>query len=445
MAIALRQFNRMKKAYTLFWSGVLVLASTRGALVYHLGLSPNTTYTVSAMLLVCFGLISFWNLLNNRVDKSLVKLKNAIIINIFLLSVYSIVTISLLGTGEVGIVYLFAIFPIIFTIVKYDKYLLEGIVHAITAITAFGVYIISLIGISGDYYELVKVQQMLRPDEVTVSRIGENLLSFGYQGSNHDAGNILAMCSIFYLCKTINACGFSRFIYMILFSMLFFLALLTGSATNITVMIGFISIVAMTIANTMPRKVAGISIIIFGFFLIPLLNKNIVDIFYFADKYGYQDTLPGGGIFNYLDTTSIFNSLFSILFGFGYVLQVPLINSEVGFIKLLVQVGLFPALFSMFIVFSPVYYLYVFRRSVNNRARAIRKFHSASSFNNITSIDRSHLRQLTLSAMPVLCGTLTLLHYGSLFRVTSIGLFCVFMALFYKKYISFSSSLRNEM
>ena len=41
-----------------------------------------------------------------------------------------------------------------------------------------------------------------------------------------------------------------------------------------------------------------------------------------------------------------------------------------------------------------------------------------------------------MMAMPVLTGFLTLVHYGSVFRITSIRLFCVFLAMFLREYLS---------
>jgi len=423
----------MKKRIILFWSAVLILVSIRGALIYHFGLNPDTTYAVSALLLVCFGLISFKNILYNPVDKSLEKLKNAVIINFYLLSFYFITVSIFQGTITIGVVYEFAIFPIIFTIIRYNKFILEGIVHLIAIITAFGVFLIFLIGQTKGYYELIHVIQIFRGEVGTVSRIGKFLLPFGYQGSNHDAANILAMCSIFYLYKVINIHGFNRLIYIVMFSVLFFIVLLTGSASNIVIMIAFIGVMIMISANTLPRKIAVISCITLASFLILHYYVNVVDLLYFTNKFISQDKLAGGGILNSLDAKSIFFSSFSILFGFGYLLEVPLIHSEVAFIKLLVGFGFFPFLILMFVIFSPIYYIYIFKKASIEQSKKNPDFQSSSSSKDISRDSRVHLRQLIFLAMPVLCGAITLVHYGSLFRVTSIGLFCVFMALFFRQ------------
>jgi hypothetical protein len=45
--------------------------------------------------------------------------------------------------------------------------------------------------------------------------------------------------------------------------------------------------------------------------------------------------------------------------------------------------------------------------------------------------------RLVISAMPCLLGALPPLHYGPPFSVTSVGLFCVVLALFYGQFIEF--------
>jgi hypothetical protein len=435
----------MKKITTLFWCSVLILAPTRGALVYYFGLNPNNIYAVSSALLTIFGLISFRNMLKNPVDKSLVKLRNATVINCCLLGFFSIAYIVLQGPDKFVLMYQFIIFPIIFTLVKYNKVVLENIVHTIAAVTAFGVYVIYLIGISEGYDSLVNIQKSLYPNE-TIGTTGVNFLIGGYLGSNHDAANILVMCSTFYLSNTLKAHGFSQFLYLMLFFTLFGITLLTGSTSNISVFIACFFMAVFIWTKTIQNGMMLALFVIIGYVLFLQYNDDISNVLYFTDKFMNQKELDeaGGGIFKSLDAVSIFESLHSVFVGFGYVLQVPMIDSEIAFIKLLVVYGILPFLLLMSIIFSPLYYINAFRKRINNQARLISTSTSAPLFGNfIRSEQMHHLRQLVLSAMPLLCGALTLLHYGSLFRVTSIGLFCVFMALFYKEYIAYTLCLQN--
>jgi hypothetical protein len=58
-------------------------------------------------------------------------------------------------------------------------------------------------------------------------------------------------------------------------------------------------------------------------------------------------------------------------------------------------------------------------------------------------VREKHLKRLIIATFPILTGTLSLLHYGSLFRITSIGLFCLLITLFYKKYLDLSTNFDN--
>lgn len=196
----------MKHRYTqYFWSFVLVLASVRGAFVYHLGLPPNMIYTLTCILLICFGLLSFRSMLANKGDKSLVLLRNAVKINSLLIGFYMLVSMVAISLNQYSIAYLFAVFPIIFTLIKYEDRLLNSIVYTIMLITVFGVVYFYNIGISEGFDAIEAANLTLRPGELSYSRIGENLLPAGYQGDHHDAANILVMCGVFILSKSILA------------------------------------------------------------------------------------------------------------------------------------------------------------------------------------------------------------------------------------------------
>jgi hypothetical protein len=164
------------------------------------------------------------------------------------------------------------------------------------------------------------------------------------------------------------------------------------------------------------------------------VGNDATDVLVVAKKLNDQSDLEAGGVFNSLDSSSIFGSLLAIGFGFGNIIRVPLLSSEVAFVKLLVGLGMVPFMILMFILFSPFYYVYLYSRRVAAARGASRSLpHTLPLAPSAAS--RANLRKLTLSAMPALSGALTLAHYGSLFRVTSIGLFCVMLATFYQDYL----------
>ena len=419
-----------------FWSFVIVLAAVRGAFVYHLGLPPNTVYTLSSALLVCFGLLSFRSMWMTKADKSLISLRKAIKVNALLMGFYTLVSMVAISLDQYAMAYLFAIFPIIFALVRYDERLLNGIVYAVTLVTVFGVVYFYNMGISGGFDAIEATNLTLRPGELSYSRIGENLLPAGYQGSHHDAANILVMCSAFLLSKALLAFSVrNRFLYFSAYLLVLFVTLLTGSSANIIVLIGVSGLGLMFYAKKHPYVVA--LVFCCALLSLPFILDSLADYTYFYEHARYsQSDLDGGGMFNSLDLNSIIASFHAIIFGFGYVLKVPMMHSEIAFVKGLISVGFIPFLILMFICFSPLYYIHKLRKNGKAQARLLRCYNPEITTANFIKISRTYQFRLIIIAMPAFAGTMTLLHYGSLFRVTSVGLFCVLLALFFKEYLA---------
>ncbi len=425
----------MKNKYTqYFWSFVIVLASVRGAFVYHLGLPSNMAYIVTGVLLVCFGLLSFPTMWVTKTDQALVLLKKAIKVNALLTGFYTLVSMVAISLDQYAMAYSFAIFPIIFTLVRYDVRLLNGIVYAITLVTVVGVFYFYNMGISGGFDEIQDAHAKLR-DEFDYSRIGENLLPAGYQGKHHDAANILVMCGVFFLSKSMLSKGMIRYFTLAIYCLILYSALLTGSASNTVVMLAVSAFCLLLFVKKNPYFIAFTAFCVLLF--LPTLVDFLADKTYFYEKASYdQSELEGGGIFNALDINSILASFHTILFGFGYVLEVPMIYSEISFVKGLVAIGLIPFLVFMFICFSPLYYIHKFRKKGKAQARVLRHHDPGISTANFIKTSRAYQLRLIIIAMPAFAGTMTMLHYGSLFRITSVGLFCVLLALFYKEYLA---------
>lgn len=415
-----------------FWSFVVILASTRGAFVFHLGLPPNLTYQLTSVLLILFGLLAFHSMLINRGVKSFVLLRNLIIINFIFIGIISTIYLINGGLENVSLFYLFSVFPIIFILLNYDERLLTSIVWVIALVTSFGVIYFYNIGISGGFEAIKAAHHILRPDKFAYSRIGDKLLPFGYQGNHHDAANILVICSSFFLIKLIIDSGFKKnLLYLAALCLTIFSVLLTGSAAN-TLVLFFVSSITLIFSFKFNLYLISFIICFAPFFV---LNWNLfADYFYFFEKIRGHSQLENDGMFNSLDIESILSSAISVLMGFGSILEVPMIHSEVAFIKLLVGLGFMPFSVLMLIVFSPLYYVVISRR-VNKAPDQLIIPYNSSEILHFKSIRRVCQKRLILSSMPVLTATLTLLHYGSFFRVTSIGLVCVLMALYFKEYL----------
>jgi hypothetical protein len=391
-----------------FWAFVVILASVRGVAVLHLDVPPSIVYNLSGSILLFFGIISTQTLLGKSLNNSPKLLRSAVKLNIIFLGFYMFAAMILIDVDQYSIAYSFAIFPIIFAMLEYEEGLLLKVVLIIATVTVLGVFYSYQIGISGGFEAVESFSLKLRPGELRYSRIGENLLPAGYQGNHHDASNILTMCAAFFLTKfMLDVNELKKYLYLSAYLIALFAALLSGSSANFIVLIIISCISFLFYAKKHPFEF---------FFIIAFSCLFVYSSFDSLGGYAYlfekasadQSELEGGGIFNSLDLNSIFYSMHSIIFGFGYIFDVPMIRSEVAFIKQLVGYGLAPFLILMTICFSPLYYIFRAKKSIRYR--------------------------LFIAAMPTFAGSLTLLHYGSLFRVTSIGLFCVLITLFFKEY-----------
>jgi hypothetical protein len=420
-----------------FWAFIIVLASVRGAFVYHLSVPPNELYIATGIMLIVFGLLSLRAMLASYSYSELALLNMLIKVNILFFGFYTLINIALKDVNYYAGAYQFLIFPIIFVLIKYDRKLLRLIINLISLITVVGIFYFYNIGVTGGFDAMKDSMLTLRPGELAYSRIGENLLPAGYQGDHHDAANIMVMCSLYFLSHAMTLkSGLSGLFYTVVYFICLFALILTGSAANIAIAI-FVSAFALIVyASNYPWRMA-----LYIFLFILIISQYVKDVshyLYFLEKFIDQRDLEGGGMFNSLNLDGLFSSLHSILFGFGDILEVPMINSEVAFIKQLVSIGIVPFLVFSFILFSPYFYLYKFDSKTNSKMRFLKMHRSMICSSAYSYYCRKSRYRLVMAAMPCLAGALTLLHYGSLFRVTSVGLFCVLLALFFSQYIEFS-------
>ena len=426
----------MKKKYShYFWSLIIVFASVRGAFVYHLGLPFRSTYLLSAVFLVIFGILSIRSLGVIRGESTFSTLRSAIKINIFFIGFFTVLTMVAVSIHEYSLAYSFMIFPTIFSLIKYEESQLNGIVYAIALISTYGVIYFYNLGILGGFEAIHEAHSKIR-GEFAYARIGEVLLPGGYQGSHHDASNILVMCGVFFLSKAlIEFDAKKKYLLFTIYLIIIFTTLLTGSAANIIVLGGVSSLALMIYVKKRPFVLA--LIVCFTLVVLPLITNKISSYTYFYEKASMdQSQLEGGGMFNSLDRNSIFLSFPAIIFGGGHILKVPMVYSEVAFVKILVGVGVIPFIVLIFICLSPFYYIRKYGKSSITEARQLIYHNPDISITTFLKDIRAQQFRLIILSMPIFAGTMTLLHYGSLFRVTSVGLYCVLHALFFKQYLT---------
>jgi len=436
-------------------SFIIVFASIRGAFVYHLGFPSSTTYTISALMVLGLGAFSLLGLVSSKLDVALVLFKNAVILNVmfFVFFIFATLLISV-GSGVsssswVSMFYFFLVFPTVFVFLRFDDKLLTRIVYIITFITVIGVFYFFNMGLSDGWEGIDRAHSILRPEQQDAGdRLGLYFLPFGYTGSHHDTAQILVMCAIFFLSKFfICSHGIKSLLYICCYFVILSATLLTGSAANVLVLL-FLSIVSLFYYIQKSPTTMLVSLILFItlFFLIAsvIVSMDLTELFKFAYVFTkFNPETMDEALWASLDVQSIKGSMVSVVFGFGETLNSPLILSEVAFVGLLSRFGLLSFVTLMVVGFSPIYYFFVFRL---NRSRCI-KFLKRNLAKNLTAdfIQDSRVQKFRLFnlAMPVLAGFLTLIHYGSVFRITSIGLICVLLSIFLKEYLRAHKSIES--
>jgi hypothetical protein len=238
------------------------------------------------------------------------------------------------------------------------------------------------------------------------------------------------MSTAFYFSKAIDTQNKYKYLFWVIFFICTTFTILTGSASNILAL--FIVLFFGTIFYAKKLILFIIPIIIYNF---DSIEKNL----YFLEKIKQdQSDLDSGGIFNSLNLNDFLNSLHSIIIGGGYYSHVPMMRSEVAFVKILISYGFVPFIILMFILFSPIYYCYLFSKNLKIKHYLL---HNKIESKNQFRTRKIFTKKLILATLPILTGVISLLHYGSLFRITSIGFFCILLAIFYKKYLDFDSSI----
>ena len=438
----------MKTTFThILCSFVVVFASIRGLFVYHLGFPSSITYTISALMALGLGVFSLLLLLRSRLDVPLVFFKNAVILNVIFFT-YFIFTSLLIAvaaggspSGLLSIIYFFLIFPTIFLFIRFDDKLLTYIVYIISVITVFGVYYFFNLALSSGIDSIIEAHQTLRPGGVAYSRLGLNLLPFGYAGSHHDTANILVMCGIFFLTKFfICNHGIKSLLYISCYIVILSATLLTGSAANVLVLI-LMSIVSLFyyIRKSPTTMLFSLSLLLALMVIIAtvIVSMDFTELFRLAYVFSkFNPETIDEALFASLDAQSVKDSMMSVVFGFGEPLNAPLIQSEVAFVSLISRFGILTFITLMVIGFLPIYYFCVFRLNRIRRIEFLKRNLSEYLTTHFILDSRVQKYRLFNLAMPVLAGSMTLIHYGSVFRITSILLFCVLFSIFLKEYLS---------
>jgi len=392
--------KRLNSAWS--WSIALVVAlgSIRGLLVIHFDISPLIVYRLTAACLLSLAIYG-WITRGWFKDPNLIWLKNLLKLNLLLGTVNVAIDAFLGAPPDFSVLYLYLAPYVVFLFLRVPSFYFNVAIIVITiAISASvtGNFVESLKGPEG-WNSVVAYNTKLRPDVPNAlgkSRTGDFYRASGYTGNPHDSANILGMVVSFFfirflLKKRVADLGLSL---LALVSMT-----MTQSATNILVAIFTLICFTAYIMIRSRKK----STYIYLFFALAVVAGviasygDIMDIF--------MARIEGGdweGMTRSLNMASLFSASPFLLAGHAYAFGSKAISTEIAFLKTVLQLGIVHAA----IVFGMM--LYPLFRLVKSRPFCIDALPSAAA---------------------IFFGFMSLLHYGSVFRVTSVFLFFVFFAI----------------
>lgn len=377
---------------------VLAFTSLRGWAVLNLNVPPEIVYGFSSILLISLAIYGFNCRLRIK-DSNLTSLRNLLIVNL-LMGIYYIAGTKFLG-GEIDIsvLYLYVLPYILFLFLRISAKKLHVGLFLIFVGISFSVidnFRIALTGADGLGY-LEAYNTKLRPLVFgAMSRTGDYLRVGGYTGSYHDSANILGMLGSYYYVKSLTDKNWLA----IMIAMIALLAMtFTQSAANI--ILTFFTCLMFTIYLAVKKPTLGMGILLLAItFMVAFIGATFPEVLVFTGRIGAASDWEGMG--NKLSLEVLLTPYFWL--GYGYAAGSEFINTEIGFLKGILQLGLVPACLLYWILLYPAY---VFLRS-KSRSIAPLPYLAAIVF-----------------------GFLSLAHYGSLFRVTNIAIFYAMYALFF--------------
>lgn len=377
---------------------VFVFCSLRGWAVLNLNLPTELVYGSSSLLLISLALYGV-KCRFKASDGGMSGLRSLLVINALMGIYYILGTVLLGGHLEISILYVYLLPYIVFLFVRVAVDKLHTGLFLIFVGISFSVidnFRISLNGVDGLLY-LEDYNTRLRPlIFAAMSRTGDYLRVGGYTGSYHDSANILGMLGSFYYISSIV----NRSMKHIIIAMIAFVAMaITQSAANIVIalLISFIFTVYIIAKKFTIRLLLLLLCITF---ILILITSTFPHVLVFTNRLGAEGDWEGMG--NKLGLEVLITSSFWL--GFGYSTGSEFIETEIGFLKAILQQGIISATLLFWILIYPGY---IFLRK------------------------KSQSFKLLPYLAAIIFGFSSLVHYGSLFRVTNIAIFYAMYALFF--------------
>lgn len=412
--LGLRDAPRWRSASYYLLTFIIVLGSVRGAIVLYLGLSTQIVYNGTAALLIILS--AYGCLKSGQVKKNpeLLFLKKLLLLNVFL----GIVNVGL--DVRFGIpfspsaFYLYLLPYVVFLFLRVPASYLNVAFTIITIAISYSVFdnfVETQKGLSG-YQDVFTYNMKLRPDTFeALSRTDEYYRAAGFTGNYHDSANILGMTgSFFFIRYLVRRKWFDLGLSVIaLYSLT-----LTQSATNIVVAI-FTCVIFTSYVLFFNRKIK--TFIVFGIMavVITVMLLNFSDVLTIFTKRFTEEAFSEEGILNQLNMDSLMSACMLFFSGHATGYGSKIINVEITHIKMLFQLGIVHAYILFWVLLYPILCFL-----------KVRSFCTA-----------------TLPAVAaIFFGFMSLLHYASLFRSTSILIFYAIYTICLADAINYNDSMR---
>ena len=392
----------------------IIILSIRGVIVLNSPLSANTVYITTAIIALILSTYGFIICRQYKNDE-LILLRNLLILN-GLLTVINVAVDFLLGAPFDPPTLYYSLGPyIVFLLLRVPTFYLKvaiGVIGIAISYSVCGNFYDTLQGEAG-IQKIFEYNLKLRPEVFEAfSRTGEFIRVGGYTGSYHDSANILGMTGVFFFVRFLLK---KKLFDLILSGGVLFSLLLTQSATNIVVAIltiflfgGYILLRSRGLKIYLYLSLAFASVIV-----LDELFSGIMTIF--VSRVGPEGDWEG--MTNRLDANSLLSSFPFMLVGHAAGFGSASIETEIGLLKGVLQWGIVHAVVVYWILLYPVF-RYVKIRSI--------------CFDALPSV------------AAISFGFMSLLHYGSLFRVTNIFLFFSFYAISLNTIIYCRNSIRQS-
>jgi hypothetical protein len=378
---------------------ILVLGSVRGMVVLALGVHSQTIYNLTASLIIILSLYGYHK--RQVFDNPRLKcLKNLFYINLFLGLAYAALE-CLLGSGfESSVVYLFLLPFSLFLFMLVPTPYLKMAITVITVLIAYSVldnFVESLQGAEG-YHNLIDYNEKLRPDTFeALSRTGKYFRASGYTGNYHDSANILGMTGVYFFTSYLIT---GKWLNLGLSLLAISSILLTQSATNILVLIATCLVVsAYVLVCRWNSKTLFLLLTIIA--LIAFIFTNYADyLLIFTER--IDSDADWDGMTRHLNLSAFFKAMPFFIAGHASAFGSQIVEVESALLKGVFQLGIVHAsIFYLILIYPIVLFL-------KNRTSCFAALPAVAA---------------------IFFGFMSLLHYGSLFRVTSIALFYAIYAI----------------